>query len=78
MLSLVVSRLASSRRVLFTLSGLFEFPPLRFVLSIFPLYPHLSDGLILYILVVAVKISSVLLPIVVYVFYLTPMSHFHI
>lgn len=40
-------------------------------------YTNIFDGLILYIFIIALRILSVLLPNV-YLFYLTPMSHFSI
>jgi hypothetical protein len=75
----VVSHFASFRRVLSNSSGMFQFLLLCFVLSIVPLYRHFFDGLIRhYVLAMALKVSSVLLSNVVYLFYLTLMSRFHI
>jgi hypothetical protein len=49
-----------------------------FALSVVPLYRHFFDGLSLCVLVMASRISSVQLPDVVHLFYLAPISHFHI
>jgi hypothetical protein len=73
-LILEISHLASFPRILSSSSGMFEFLLLFFVLSIVLLYQHFFGGLILYILVMAWRMSSVLLSDVVYLLFSTHFS----